>query len=324
MRSKEAKHMVVKRLTLENLGHLGNRSFDFCSSLNVITGANCNVILAALSAAVRNVYVHVGFPQSFLAEGSHIRAEIEADGIEYVSETACGSDESERAETKVYCGGREVTAEELSAVFNISHEEEESSYFAALGSLSKNNISFKKSGFAKKIAEYKNEASGKNRREFEARTDGIGLTDTFRRELNEYCVGFLSKEIVSAKPIRLAMDADGAFVAESGWAHCNVDRSRLAAADGVLFDYFCFLEINRFWGAVRRMTGGTVPKPLFVGSDLADMTDIGTDLSPVMRETLALGRQTFLFTEFASKKNVEKRFQSFGKYKVVVAAADIS
>ena len=102
------------------------------------------------------------------------------------------------------------------------------------------------------------------------------------------------------------MDADGAFVAESGWAHCNVDRSRLAAADGVLFDYFCFLEINRFWGAVRRKTGSAVLKPLFVGSELADMTDIGIDLSPVMSETLALGRQTFLFTEFAANVNVEK------------------
>lgn len=35
--------MVVKRLTLENLGHLGNRSFDFWDSLNVIVGANCHV-----------------------------------------------------------------------------------------------------------------------------------------------------------------------------------------------------------------------------------------------------------------------------------------
>lgn len=81
-------------------------------------------ILAALSSAVYNITVQVGFPQYFLTKGSCIRAETDADGTEYVSETKCGSDES-GVETKVYCGGRELTTEELRAVFHISPEEED-------------------------------------------------------------------------------------------------------------------------------------------------------------------------------------------------------
>ena len=138
------------------------------------------------------------------------------------------------------------------------------------------------------------------------RTDGIGLTDTFRRELKKHCAGFLSRKIVSAKPIRLSMDDCGVLAAECVSPRDDLGRSLLSVTAALMFDHFCFLEANRFWGAVRRKTGSAVLKPLFVGSELADMTDIGIDLSPVMSETLALGRQTFLFTEFAANVNVEK------------------
>ena len=91
-------------------------------------------------------------------------------------------------------------------------------------------------------------------------------------------------------------------------------RKDLSATEDTLLQYFCFLEINRFWGVVQNATGRTVQKPLFIGA-LADSIDFCIDLASLLMPAFGLGRQVFLF---ARDKNIAERMGDIDKKQVIL------
>ena len=281
--------MFVKKLTLEQFGRFEYKSFNFCDSLNVIAGEKARAVFAALCVALCNRLLRFQVSPYCLMEGSRIRAEIEGDGADYVSESVYCADAPEHCETNVYCGARKLTEEERRALFHVSMEEEELDY-------------------SKKLAEYRKALQEENRQEFSERTDGAGTTHTFRRELKRFCDGFLPQQIRIEKQLLLTMDEDGAFLAKDTWS-----RMDLSATEEVLKQYLCFLEVNRFWDDVQKLMGRSVKKPLFI-SALPDHIDYCVDLTQLLEETLSFGRQVFLFT---GDKRIGERLQNVGEKQVI-------
>ena len=100
------------------------------------------------------------------------------------------------------------------------------------------------------------------------------------------------------------MDGEGCFSAKD-----VRPRKDLSATEDTLLQYFCFLEVNRFWKEVQKSMGRTVQKSLFIGA-LADNIDFYIDLGSLLKSALRLGRQVFLF---ARDKRIGERLRSTEK-----------
>lgn len=72
-------------------------------------------------------------------------------------------------------------------------------------------VPFAGSDFTKKLSDYRKGLQEENRQEFSARTDGVGLTHTFWRELKKFCDGFLPHRLRMEKRLWLTMDDEGRF-----------------------------------------------------------------------------------------------------------------
>ena len=299
--------MFVKKLTLEQFGRFEYKSFNFCDSLNVIAGEKARAVFAALCVALCNRLLRFQVSPYCLMEDSRICAEIEGDGADYVSESVYCADAPEHCETNVYCGARKLTEEERRALFHVSMEEEECSYFVNRYDYYR-YVPFAELDYSKKLAEYRKALQEENRQEFSERTDGAGTTHTFRRELKRFCDGFLPQQIRIEKQLWLTMDKDCVFSAKDTWS-----RMDLSATEEVLKQYLCFLEVNRFWDDVQKLMGRSVKKPLFI-SALPDHIDYCVDLTQLLEDTLSFGRQVFLFT---GDKRIGERLQNVGEKQVI-------
>ena len=105
------------------------------------------------------------------------------------------------------------------------------------------------------------------------------------------------------------MDEDGSFLTKD-----VQPRMDLSATEEILFQYLCFLEVNRFWNEVRKIIGRTAKKPLFI-SALPDHIDFCVDLTQLLEQTLELNRQVFLFT---GDRDIKKRLDAMKEKRIIL------
>ena len=299
--------MVIKKLTIEQFGRIGYKSFSFEQPLTVFAGAT-EEMFASLCVVLDNRLLRLQTTRYCFTEKSKFYAEIEKDGKVYTAEAVYDESAPDHCAVRVSCGGRLISNEERTAVLQMSLEEEECSYFINRYDYYR-YIPFAELDFTKKLADYRQGLQDENRKGFSERTDGIGLTHTFRKILNKFCGEFLPQPLRIEKRLWLTMDEDGGFSAKDA-----LPRRDLSVTEATLLQYFCFLEVNRFWGEVQKAMGRTVQKPLYIGA-LADNIDFCIGLSPLLKQALALGRQVFLFTR---DKRIGERLRDADKTQVIL------
>ena len=300
--------MFVKKLTIEQFGQIGYKIFPFEQPLTVFAGEETEEIFAALCVVLDNRLLRLQTTRYCFTEKSKIYAEIEKSGKVYTVEAVYDECAPAHCTVCVHSDGRRLSDEERTAAFQTSFEEEECSYFINRYDYSR-YVPFAELDFAKKLADYWSGLQEENRKEFSARTDGIGLTHTFRKVLKNFCDKFLPQQFRIEKRLWLTMDGEGCFSAKD-----VQPRKDLSATEDTLLQYFCFLDINRFWGVVQNATGRTVQKPLFIGA-LADSIDFCIDLASLLMPAFGLGRQVFLF---ARDKNIAERMGDDKKQVILV------
>ena len=300
--------MFVKKLTVEQFGRIGYKSFSFEQPLTAFAGEEMEEIFAALCVVLDNRLLRFQTTRYCFTEKSKLYAEIEKDGKVYMAEAAYDESAPNNCVVRIYCGGRLLSNEERTAAFQTSFEEEECSYFLNRYDYSR-YVPFAELDFAKKLADYRQGLQEENRQMFSARTDGIGLTHTFRKVLKNFCDKFLPQQLRIEKRLWLTMDGEGCFSAKD-----VSPRKDLSATEDTLLQYFCFLEVNRFWGVVQNATGRTVQKPLFIGA-LADSIDFCIDLASLLMPAFGLGRQVFLF---ARDKSIAECMGDIDKKQVIL------
>ena len=300
--------MFVKKLTIEQVGRIGYKSFVFEQPLTVFAGRESEEIFAALCVVIDNRLLRLQTTRYCFTEKSKFYAEIEKDGKVYTAEAAYDESAPNHCVVRIYCGGRLLSNEERTAAFQTSFEEEECSYFINRYDYSR-YVPFAELDFAKKLADYRQGLQEENRQMFFARTDGIGLTHTFRKVLKNFCDKFLPQQLRIEKRLWLMMDDEGSFSAKD-----VQPRKDLSATEDTLLQYFCFLEVNRFWSEVQNAMGRTVQKPLFIGA-LADNIDFCIDLASLLTTAFELDRQVFLF---ARNKNIVECLGDIDKKQVIL------
>lgn len=301
--------MFVKKLTVEQFGRIGYKSFLFEQPLTIFAGEETEEIFAALCVVLDNRLLCLRTTRYCFTEKSKLYAEIENDGKVYMAEAAYDESVPNHCVARIYCGGRLLSNEERTAVFQTSFEEEECSYFIDRYDNYSRYVSFAELDFTKKLADYRQGLPEENRQMFSAWTDGIGLTHTFRKVLKNFCDKFLPQPLRIEKRLWLTMDEKGRFLATKDALPCMY----LPATEGTLLQYFCFLEVNRFWGEVQKAMRRTVQKPLFIGA-LAYKIDFCIDLASLLKSALGLDRQVFLFM---SDEDIGERLQGADKKQII-------
>ena len=96
---------------------------------------------------------------------------------------------------------------------------------------------------------YSDLLSAYKRRDFDEQKEPLLLRQSkekaFRVLLNEYIIGFKSRQISKRKNLYLGVTPQGKFIAikKAGYKSINYD---LSASEQTLFDFLCFVEINKF------------------------------------------------------------------------------
>ena len=301
--------MFVKKLTVEQFGRIGYKSFSFEQPLTIFAGEETEEIFAALCVVLDNSLLSPQTMRYCFTEKSKLYAEIEKDGKVYTAEAAYDESAPNHCVVRIYCGGRLLSNEERTAVFQTSFEEEKCSYFIdRYDDYYSRYVPFAELDFTKKLADYRQGLQEENRQMFSAWTDGIGLTHTFRKVLKNFCDKFLPQQLRIEKRLWLTMDEKGRFLATKD----ALPFMYLAATEATLLQYFCFLEVNCFWGEVQKAMRRTVQKPLFIGA-LAYKIDYCIDLGSLLKSALGLDRQVFLFARY---KDIEDRVQRLKRMKI--------
>lgn len=298
--------MFIKKLTIEQFGQIGYKSFSFEQPLTVFAG-EVEEIFAALCVVLDNRLLRLQTTRYCFTEKSKFYAEIEKHGKVYTAEAAYDERVPDHCVVRIYCGGRLLSNEERTAAFQTSFEEEECSFFIDRHDYYR-YVPFAELDFTKKLAGYRQGLPEENRQEFSVRTDGVGLTHTFRKILKNFCDKFLPQQLRIEKRLWLMMDDEGSFSAKD-----VSPRKDLSATEDTLLQYFCFLEVNRFWSEAQKAMGRTVQKPLFIGA-LADNIDFYIDLGSLLKSALRLGRQVFLF---ARDKRIGERVNDIAEKQII-------
>ena len=121
--------MFVKKLTIEQFGRIGYKSFVFEQPLTVFAGRESEEIFAALCVVIDNRLLRLQTTRYCFTEKSKFYAEIEKDGKVYTAEAAYDECAPAHCTVCVHSDGRRLSDEERIAVFQTSIEEEECSYF---------------------------------------------------------------------------------------------------------------------------------------------------------------------------------------------------
>ena len=300
--------MFVKKLTIEQFGRIGYKSFSFEQPLIVFAGKETEEIFAALCVALGNRILRFQTTMYRFTEKSKIYAEIEKSGKVYTVEAVYDEGAPEYCSVCIYHGGRQLSDEERATVFRTSIEEEECSYYINRYDYYR-YVPFAELDFTKKLAVYRLGLQEENRKEFSERTDGIGNTYTFRKELKKFHNKFFTLPISLYKQIWLTLEEDGTFVAED-----VRPRKDLSAAEKEVLQYLSFIEVNRFWGEVQKTMGRTIRKPLFI-KNLPYYINYCVDMAPLMEQTLALGRQIFLFMD--NRDDAQRQFSGIVEKQII-------
>lgn len=284
--------MTLIKLTLEHFGRIGCRSFDLSAPVTVFAGEAREDVFFSLCLLTGSRCIK---PQVRLVRESRLFLEAAEDGEQYTLEARYRDHTPENCHIDVRRGTRELP-QGRAALFSESVEEEACSYFGA----------DEKERYSETFARYI-KAILEERKTFGERTDGAGLTNTFRRLLREHIKGFEPQPVRIEKRLYLSLDEAGNFTARDAQP-----RKDLSATEQTLLEYLSFLEVNRFWGEVHREMGRMRERPLYILS-LADGIDECIDLAPLLKKAAALGRQVFVFSR---DKKIAERIRGSEQIKI--------
>lgn len=274
--------MQIEELCIENFGPIKNFGAKFCDKLNVICSEFWPDILAVLGLVAGSKVVGFNFTRHAFTQNTRIYASISGNFGKAEVELFYDSESAHGCADKIILNGSSSSFKELRASIGVSLEEEECSVFINEHDY-RRYMPFAEYDFTRKLNSYL---------KYAPQSDKECVMDT--PQLKEVLHGFISSfepvPINSSKNMRLSITNDGVFVPL--W-HGEV-RHDLSALEREIFNYLCFVEINKFWGQVAHKCHLEELLPLFIG-DLICRIDEAADITPLIDNALTLGRQTFLF-----------------------------
>lgn len=240
--------MILKKLTIEQFGKIQHYETSFDPKISVISHPNADFIVRAIGVATNNRTLAGCITKGMLSVNTYIRVEIEAQGTMLLV-TARGQPSECGWEYDV-CKTEHMESMSPSKLFRsirLCEEEEALTYYRYNG----------KDRYSERFLHYKDPERYYKNGEFQKRTDGAGLTRSFRACLTEYMK---------------VHKADG------------TDRRQV--------DFLCYLHVIKFWDCfqdIRDMHHEKWPIIIEAGEQFGN-----PDFAELLETQGALGRQLLL------------------------------
>ena len=227
--------MILKKLIIEHLGKIKRFEASFYEQITEIYDSNTNDIIQAIGLITRNKSLTGHVADNIISDMTYINMELEIAGHPYLITTKGQPYGNEY--------DYEVIDRENNTVVDISLilrdirlcEEEESLVCYRYNP---------KDVYAERFLRYKDPDKYYPVGVFQKRTNGLGLTRSFRACLTEYIKKYEPSDLFSDGCL-IKLCSDGRFV------RCDAKGTGSIADSNEfnknLFDYKCFLDVNCFW-----------------------------------------------------------------------------
>ena len=153
-----------------------------------------------------------------------------------------------------------------------------------------------KNAFSKRLLHYKDSEKYYAFGDFQKKTNGSGLTQTFRIYLKEFIQKYEPCDSF-ADLYKIGIRSDGSFI----W-HCADapgSMTDLNERDKKLFDYACFIDVNKFWSGFEDIRDINHEKwPMLI--DAGNMNEY-PDFHRLLAKSKSLGKQLVIMNRQKGK-----------------------
>ena len=228
--------MVLKKLTIEQFAKIKRFETSFHEQFTVISDSNTNDIIKAIGLTTDNKSLIGRIADDAITDNTHIVLELEIAGHPYMITTR---GQPYRNECNYAAIAREyntvVDADLILRDIRLCEEEESLVYYRYNP----------KDVYAERFLHYKDPDEYYPVGGFQKRTNGLGLTRSFRACLAEYIKKYEPYNLFSDGN-KIELCSDGRFIGCSAIGPGSItDHNEF---NKKLFDYKCYLDVNNFWG----------------------------------------------------------------------------
>ena len=270
--------MILKRITIQNLGAVDAFEYDFENDLNIVRSRYTDEI----SGAIQFVLNHRAFslPKLWVRRSTKIEALVCILGTEYLLIVAPNLKQNDLCLRAYDVDGHEKTREYL---YLTSHcaEQDLCDVF---------DKDAKKTFF--KPIQYLDEDRYYSPSDLSKRTDRLSETKAFRSYLKTFIKDFKSETIRDGKRYELYLKKDGRYAVR--YKGDNDMPVFLSESEQTLFRYLCFLRTAEFWQGFEELRNlHALKKPLLV-KDFLSRLDESINIENLLKRTTELERQVII------------------------------
>ena len=276
--------MHIDKIHIENFGMINNFKAEFDGGLNVIRSQFWLDIFAVLGIISCSHVVGFNFTRFVFTPNTHVYAALGGNFGSADMELFYDENCAHGCGLNIIINGKRAGGEELSASIDSIFERDECAVYIN-GHDYRRYVPFSEYDFTHKIKRYLQCPTPRGNKD----NDIIGSSQ-FNEVLQDFISSFRPVKINSTKDILASITQDGILVPL--WR--GEVRQDLSASEWEIFNYISFVEVNRFWGQVADKFAFKEQLPLYIG-DFTHFIDEAADISRLIKKTMDLGRQTFLF-----------------------------
>ena len=268
--------MILKKLTIKNFGGIKHFDTPFQEQVTAITVPDTESIVKAIGLATNNKSL-IDRSKAFTVSGNtQIILKLEIAGHPYTI-TARGQPYSECIYEAADC--KTNAAVDVSLLFGnmrLCEEEEDLIYYRY----------DPKNAFSNRLLRYKDPEKYYALGDFQKKTNGSGSTQTFRTYLKEFIQKYGTNDSFTDS-YKAELRSDGSFVRRCPTLPYSI--ADLNEREKKLFDYDCYIEVNKFWCGFEDIRDINHEKwPMLI--DAGDLSEY-TGFHKLLAKSKGLGKQ---------------------------------
>ena len=272
--------MLLKKITIQNLGAVDAFECDFENGLTIVKGRYTEEISDAIQFVLNHRASYL--PRLWVSGSTRIEALVCILGTEYLLIAAPNLKQNDLCLCAYDVDGHEKTREYL---YLTSHCAEQD----LCEVFDKNTPKM----FFKPI-QYLDEDRYYSPRDLSKSTDRLSETKAFRSYLKTFIKDFKSETIRDGKRYELYLKKDGRYAVR--YKGENNIPVFLSESEQTLFRYLCFLRTAEFWQGFEELRNlHSVKKPILI-ADFLERLDESIDAQDLFERTRQLNRQIIILT----------------------------
>lgn len=272
--------MILKRITIQNLGAVDGFECDFENALNIVKKRYSDEISGAIQFVLNNCASYL--PRLWVSGSTQIEALVCIFGKEYLLLATPNLKQNDLCLRAYDVSGHEKTREYLCLISHCAEQD-----LCEVFDKDTRKMFFKP-------IQYLDEDRYYSPNDLSKCTDRLSETKAFRSYLKTFIKDFKSETIRDGKRYELYLRKDGRYAVR--YKDDNDMPVFLSESEQTLFQYLCFLRTAEFWQGFEELRNlHSVKKPILIGNFL-ERLDESIDIQDILERTKRLNRQIIILT----------------------------